>query len=360
VPALRLRSIAGGRRGQEFTFSGPRVRIGRSRDNDLILPDREHPSTSSHHAEALLDATGSWWIVDASSANGTRLNDVLIGRHVLTGGDRLAFGDEQFSVSIAGSSSARWWIGGTLLAIVLAALAAFVLLARPVRQPSFEPVAAAASKSIFLVALEDNGTRGPVGTGFAIADGTGRADVVLVTNAHIGAMLEGRTSAAGEPGARAVAVQGDTYVSRRIVAVSLHPRWRTGSIENDVALLDLEPGAPIHPLELASDEELAQLTRGTPVAAFGFPAVSTDASSPRPRLSADVVGDVRGDYLEVGLGVSPGTSGSPVFDLSGAVVGIVAGGDFVASAGGPPKPSGSQVNWALGVKVIRGLLALRR
>ena len=32
MPPLRLRAVAGARRGQEFIFSGPRVRIGRSRD----------------------------------------------------------------------------------------------------------------------------------------------------------------------------------------------------------------------------------------------------------------------------------------------------------------------------------------
>jgi S1-C subfamily serine protease len=70
----------------------------------------------------------------------------------------------------------------------------------------------------------------------------------------------------------------------------------------------------------------------------------------------DVVGDVRGNYLEVGLGIAPGTSGSPVFDRTGAVVAIVAGGDFVGGANGMHLPSGSSANWALSAELIRQLL----
>jgi S1-C subfamily serine protease len=101
---------------------------------------------------------------------------------------------------------------------------------------------------------------------------------------------------------------------------------------------------------------LQGLARGTPIAAFGFPAVSTDASRPRGRLSVDIVGDVRGDYLEVGLGISPGMSGCPVLDRRGAVVAVVVGGDFVEMPDGTARPSGSSANWALSASEVRGLL----
>ena len=76
MPPLRLRPIAGARRGPDLRFSGPRVRIGRSRDNDVILPERAAPESSAHHAEALLDTNGAWSIVDLASSNGTTLNGV--------------------------------------------------------------------------------------------------------------------------------------------------------------------------------------------------------------------------------------------------------------------------------------------
>ena len=112
----------------------------------------------------------------------------------------------------------------------------------------------------------------------------------------------------------------------------------------------------LRPLTLADQAAVAGITRGMPIATFGFPAVSTDADRPRGRLSVDVVGDVRGEYLEVGLGIAPGTSGSPVFDGAGVVIGIVAGGDFVTGPDSPPRPTGSSANWALVATVLAQLL----
>jgi len=244
------------------------------------------------------------------------------------------------------------------VAIALAAAVAFIAfgLVKTWRAP-FENVALSAAPSVFLIAIEDidGKTRAGLGTAFVVG-----ADGVLATNAHIAAELERRGALVSPRGAagsaRAVAIQGDTYVARRIVTTAIASEWRAGSLHNDVALLRLEPGPPLRPLTLADQTSVAGITRGMPIATFGFPAVSTDADRPRGRLSVDVVGDVRGEYLEVGLGIAPGTSGSPVFDGSGVVVGIVAGGDFVTGTDSPPRPTGSSANWALVASVVTDLL----
>ena len=124
----------------------------------------------------------------------------------------------------------------------------------------------------------------------------------------------------------------------------------------DAAILRLESSAKVVPLTLATNATFERLQRGMSLASFGFPAVSTDARHPRGRLSVDVVGDVRGEYLQAGLAIAPGTSGSPVFDDQGAVVAMVAGGDFVRGDNGAFVPSGSQVNWAISVARVRELL----
>ena len=74
---LRLRYLSGPRRGDELIFSGPRVRIGRSRDNTLLLTESESPASSGRHAEALLEG-GVWWIVDCGSTNGTYVNGTRV------------------------------------------------------------------------------------------------------------------------------------------------------------------------------------------------------------------------------------------------------------------------------------------
>jgi S1-C subfamily serine protease len=77
-------------------------------------------------------------------------------------------------------------------------------------------------------------------------------------------------------------------------------------------------------------------------------------------MAVDVVGDVRGEFVEANLAIAPGTSGSPVFDDAGAVVALVTSGDFIRDASGLLKPSGTAANWAISAVRIRELLAARR
>jgi S1-C subfamily serine protease len=350
VRRLRLRHLSGPRRGDELIFSGPRVRIGRSRDNSLILTESDAPASSGRHAEAVCEG-GAWWIVDAGSTNGTYVNGTRIQRRRLAPGDRLAFGDDQFLVDRDGRSV---WLA-VAAAVVLVALVAGVTYATRRRAPaSTAQIASTAARSVYAIAVESGGTRSIVGTAFAVDGG------LLATNAHVADAVARRLDVAAaapqpQPGA-AVAIRGDTYEVSRITGVTLHPDWKAGSIRADAALLRIDGGVETVPLTLADGAAFQRLQRGRSLTSFGFPAVSTDARRPRGRISMDIVGDVRGEYLEAGLAIAPGTSGSPVFDDEGRVVAVVAGGDFVKGANGALMPSGSQANWAISVERVRELL----
>ena len=340
MPALRLRSITGARRGQEFVFSGPRVRIGRSRGNTLVLTESDAPLSSGHHAEAILER-GRWWIVDANSTNGTFVNRAPVTRHRLAKGDLLAFGDDEFIVAGVQRVVSR----AAILALAVAVAAAVTvgaLVGNRKPAPRYAAIGARAAASVFAIVSDDGTRRTVIGTAFAVD-----ADRHLATNAHVAEAVRRR---------RALAIRGDTYESRPITDVVIHPDWKPGSIRNDVALLRLEGGEPLVALPLAAEGLFATLRRGTALTSFGFPAASTDAERPRGRLSVDVVGDLRGDYLEAGLSIAPGTSGSPVFDEAGDVVAIVAGGDFVKGQDGALVPSGSRVNWAISAERLREIL----
>lgn len=344
---LRLRCVSGPRRGQEFIFSGPRVRIGRSRDNDLVLAQGDAPASSARHAEAVLER-GRWSIVDSGSTNGTYVNGVQIKSRPIGAGDILTFGDDQFLVY--GRSRLAWSTAAAVAVIAVASLAAFTARRR-VPLP-YEQMAATAARGSYEIAVDDHGRRSIVGTAFAVDRGG-----VLATNAHVANVLQQRHAIGNDPAVRAVAVRSDSFDARRIVAVVLDPEWREGSLKADAALVQLEPGPPLAPLPLADAAALQRLQRGTTVATFGFPAISTDPQHPRGRMTTDVIGDVRGEYIETGLAIAPGTSGSPVFDDTGVVVAIVAGGDFVRDGAGQLTPSGTKVNWAISIDRLSRLLA---
>src|SRR4030095_8951626 len=100
-------------------FSGPRVRIGRSRDNDVTLPELESPRSSAYHAEARFE-DGEGWVGDLEATNGTLLNGAPIARAQLNAGDRISFGDLDVIVGI-GSGRARWFAARGAIAVIVAA-----------------------------------------------------------------------------------------------------------------------------------------------------------------------------------------------------------------------------------------------
>ena len=352
MPTLQFRYVTGPRRTQTLIFAGPRVRIGRSRDNDVTLPETESPRASAHHAEAVLEGR-AWWIVDLGSTNGTLVNGAAVQRVVLRTGDRLSLGDHDLLVEIG--SRRRIWIAGAAIAMVATA-AVVLLLIRQLRSSPFQAVAAAAPQSVYLLALEDRGRRTVTATAFAVDHDT----ALLATNAHVVDALKARTSDPAT-GPRPVAIISDHDTAVPLGRTWVHPEWRKGSVAHDVGLVELAGHPATTPLRLGDSRSVERLRRGAPLATFGFPAVSTDPLRPRGRLALDVVGDVRLPYIEVGLLIAPGTSGSPVFDESGEVVGMVVGGDFVsASDGRGRRPSGSGVNWMIAVTALRELLEMPR
>jgi S1-C subfamily serine protease len=348
---LRLEFLSGPRRGDVSVFSAARVSLGRSRSNTLVLPDTVAPAASARHAEFVRES-GNWWIHDCGSTNGTFLNGSRVERAKLASGDRLLLGDLELQIDFDQSAPATAFgrrIGLGVAAVAVAAAGYWWFAVRPGLP---QHIADMASRSVYLVVLDRAGARTIVGTAFEIADGG-----LLATNAHVANALQSSIDAGEASAVRPLAVRGDTYEAFRVDSIALHPEWHAGSIAHDVAIMRLRQSTDLAPLRLASSGAIQALRRGTSLATIGFPAVSTDPVKPRGRLSVDVLSDTRLPYLEVGLGIAPGTSGSPVFGPDGAVVGVVVSGDFVRGAeGAPMRPSGSNANWAISVDELRVLL----
>jgi len=84
----RLVGISQTVRGQEFPLERTEVRLGRSRENDIVV---EHPSLSRQHARLVLE-DDDWKIVDSSSANGVRVNGETYAMSAVRPGDVVELG----------------------------------------------------------------------------------------------------------------------------------------------------------------------------------------------------------------------------------------------------------------------------
>ena len=75
-------------------LTGQRLRVGRGRDNELLLAD---PSVSRRHCEVVAAASG-WVVRDLASTNGVLVNGVPVKRAPLHPGDRLQVGIFELAV----------------------------------------------------------------------------------------------------------------------------------------------------------------------------------------------------------------------------------------------------------------------
>jgi TolB protein len=104
-PALapKLDVVKGENAGESFRVK-QNTKIGRERDNDIILLDLK---ASRHHAQITLEA-GRWMLEDLGSANGTYLNDMaIISKSPLQSGDRIRFGETELLLTIPGDVAGK-------------------------------------------------------------------------------------------------------------------------------------------------------------------------------------------------------------------------------------------------------------
>ena len=86
---IALHGLEGFVAGQVIAVPEHGMRIGRRRDNDLVLED---PTTSSQHAAIEMEGEDVL-LVDLQSTNGTYINGIQISRAPLTQGDEVRIGD---------------------------------------------------------------------------------------------------------------------------------------------------------------------------------------------------------------------------------------------------------------------------
>ena len=74
--------------GRIVALPNQMITMGRAPDNDVVVGD---PATSGHHGRIEV-RTGSFWISDLGSTNGTQVNGQQVIEKQLTDGDMIAIG----------------------------------------------------------------------------------------------------------------------------------------------------------------------------------------------------------------------------------------------------------------------------
>lgn len=244
--------------------------------------------------------------------------------------------------------------------------------------------AIAARESVYLVGVKDiAGGFTPIGTAWAVAPGR------LATNAHVAEGLRNAVTAAttrGVSSATMVARRGPAQRDEIIVgSMVIHPgyqKWReamdlqltrsVGGVQRvsliapcDVAILEITQGDAGTPLPLAGSTGTPHLPRiGDAVAYVGFPMENVAGlpamQTPTGHLTAvtdfffRTASPDQSLLLHYDAVTTGGSSGSPLLDGEGAVIGLVSAGSAGTSAHGGRIPIG--FNYAQRVDLLRELL----
>jgi S1-C subfamily serine protease len=185
--------------------------------------------------------------------------------------------------------------------------------------------------AVFLLAYvdEDGTTDRAFCTGFAVGERH------LATNAHCVVEIERLE----REGRRVFAVRNGDPAKRLGVKDRAKHSGYTGSkvvVSRDVGVVELDASLGAR-VRLADEAALRNLTAGSRIFTYGFPGRLADPKRPEATLTEGVIGRITKFSGEVGdfgenllvqhsAFTSGGTSGSPVFDASGAVIAVNAGG----------------------------------
>lgn len=330
---LELRVVSGARAGSTERFDTGVVMVGRHPTSDLRFDPQEDLDVSARHAELRL-VGGAWSVHDQGSTNGTFVNGEKIeSERAITTGDTITFGTHGPSVEVTvhaprvdtnvrvaaavreqtASMTRTMYVGAAaVLVLIVAAVAALAAWQRRA-VVDFTAIHARNDAAVAMIASDLDGTF-TAGTAFGV-DSTG----LLVTNRHV------VRSAAGRPARRLRVIYGNTTAWLPAHIVRLSER-------DDLALVQVDD-AGMYPVVsgLRSSAEGARV--GAAIASIGYPhAVSTPMEGTGLHITArstTTVGTVSkrlDDVVQIDSYAGQGSSGAPVFDTRGALVGVVYGG----------------------------------
>jgi V8-like Glu-specific endopeptidase len=194
--------------------------------------------------------------------------------------------------------------------------------------PAGARISAAYSRAIYLLVEREASVERGICTAFAV-----RPDL-LATNAHcVLAMERGRAQ-----GYAYFALPNGAAAERLpVTRMWRHPSYRSDADHptEDVGLAEVS-GTTALQVQLADSAQLASLGSGEEIYVYGFPGDLANTTSPVATITGGVIGRMtafdgtgaehsRAQLIQHSAFTSAGTSGSPIFNHHGAVVGVNAG-----------------------------------
>ena len=239
------------------------------------------------------------------------------------------------------------------------------------------------SASVYLVLLQDNeGGETPTGTAWVTENQN------LATNAHVAEVFFHK-KATEKLVVRSSIPPYRTFVVKNSI---LHPSYKqyealwqqylpaqrsSGTLElmetvtpADVALLEVENAEHLgSALPLATPEELQALAPGNKVGYVGYPSerlLPNTLNAPSPVTQQDELVRVTDFFMvkqssspnrliQHGLPITGGASGSPMFNSSGKVIGLICAGNVIMSFGGRMMNS-ADINFSQSIDYLKDLL----
>lgn len=370
MSTLIIRHLTGQQKGKEQTVTAQEASFGTGPGNTVRLDAVWDRGVSPSHARVFRDDAGQWQLEDAGSSTGTFVNGQRVTtRRPVTGSIVVELGSGGPKMEIVlppplGASAARTDASrpkpkagggkGSLImavaAVVIAAIAYGFVVGLPGggdTDQRIQQVAKNYEGGIGLVVIAGNDESTPVGTAWAFAPN------MFATNAHVATPV----LQAMKKGASAfVAINRRPDQRLRIKAAIPHPRFfdrevgingnAPATTPYDVGILIVE-GNVQTPLKLAPTAKLQALDSGHRVAFLGFPMEDlrnggVDPQNPVATMQSGIITAVTDFWLaksvfenrrliQHNLPTVGGSSGSPIFDPDGEVIGILSSGNMIAA-----------------------------